>query len=354
MRKLYALLLLVCGLSGFFGAQYAFGLDTWTTWATNQPAAARQLPPSVLTARGEGTNAYYVLEVDPVTGELPVSIATGITVDYSGATGSAVPADAAFVGGTDGTNLRGIKTDSGGELQIDVLSSALPSGAATDTKQDIGNTSLANIDAGTPAALGQTTMAASMPVVLPSNQSAIPITDNSGSITVDGTVAASNFPSTADTNSGAAGASTIRTVLATRHEAVATPLAAQLSNGTSAIDYGAGAQGTATVRVTQAGRAITSTIIANNNYGSTSVTTSAYVQLISSTASAVNEICVANSSGSIIKLATGGAGAEVDRLYVPAGGALCYPLNIAASTRVSLEALDATASTGYFLFTGLP
>lgn len=36
-----------------------------------------------------------------------------------------------------------------------------------------------------PTALGQTTMAASLPVTLASNQSALPITDNSGSLTVD-------------------------------------------------------------------------------------------------------------------------------------------------------------------------
>lgn len=43
---------------------------------------------------------------------------------------------------------------------------------------------------------GQATMANSEPVVIASNQSAIPITDNAGSLTVDGTVAVSNFPAT--------------------------------------------------------------------------------------------------------------------------------------------------------------
>lgn len=43
-------------------------------------------------------------------------------------------------------------------------------GFATSALQTTGNASLASIDAGTPAALGQTTMANSMPVVLPSDQ----------------------------------------------------------------------------------------------------------------------------------------------------------------------------------------
>ncbi len=50
----------------------------------------------------------------------------------------------------------------------------LPSGAATSTKQDTGNTSLASIDTKTPA-LGQAAMASSTPVVIASNQSAIPV-----------------------------------------------------------------------------------------------------------------------------------------------------------------------------------
>jgi hypothetical protein len=46
---------------------------------------------------------------------------------------------------------------------------------ATTSLQTAGNNSLASIDAGIPAGLGQTTMAASMPVVLASDQTAIPV-----------------------------------------------------------------------------------------------------------------------------------------------------------------------------------
>ncbi len=111
-------------------------------------------------------------------------------------------------------------TDNGGSLTVDGTVAAtqsgtwnitnvsgtvsLPTGASTsalqttgnsslssiDTKLTTTNTSLSNIDAGIPAALGQTTMAASMSVAIASNQTAIPITDNGGSLTVDGTVAA--------------------------------------------------------------------------------------------------------------------------------------------------------------------
>jgi hypothetical protein len=52
---------------------------------------------------------------------------------------------------------------------------SLPTGAATETKQDTIITSLSSIDAGIPVTLGQTTMAASMPVVIASNQTAVPV-----------------------------------------------------------------------------------------------------------------------------------------------------------------------------------
>lgn len=61
---------------------------------------------------------------------------------------------------------------------------SLPTGAATAANQTTGNSSLSSIDTKTPA-LGQTTMSGSTPVVIASNQSAVPITDNAGSLTVD-------------------------------------------------------------------------------------------------------------------------------------------------------------------------
>jgi hypothetical protein len=72
---------------------------------------------------------------------------------------------------------------------------SLPTGAATSALQTTGNSSLASIDGKLPT-LGQKTMAGSVPVAIASNQSAIPVTDNGGSLTVDGTVNIGNFPAT--------------------------------------------------------------------------------------------------------------------------------------------------------------
>lgn len=381
---IYALTALVVATTVARQAHGAPLTDTGTFCAAHKDVCSRG-PVALLTAKGTTDNVGYVLELDPTTGALPISGSITATNPSVGATGAAVPASATFIAGKNGGNLIGFLVSSAGVLSVDgsavtqpisAASLPLPTGAATLTAQNTGNTSVANIDTKTPS-LGQAAMAASSPVVIASNQSSL-------------TVAASNLPTTADTNTGAAGASTLRTVLATRHEtvstplaaqlsngtnavdynsgaagaatlravlatrheAVATPLAAQLSNGSAAVDYGAGISGTTTMRVVPAGRPHTTAIVASNNYAGTSVTTSAYVQLISSTANAIQTVCISDSSGSILKLATGAAASEVDRIYLPAGGAGCYGINIPASTRISLEALDATASTGYFIFTG--
>jgi hypothetical protein len=78
-----------------------------------------------------------------------------------------------------------LKTDGSAVTQpVSAASLPLPAGAATSANQTTANASLASIDAGIPVALGQTTMANSMPVVLASNQASIPVTATiSGSAT---------------------------------------------------------------------------------------------------------------------------------------------------------------------------
>lgn len=78
-----------------------------------------------------------------------------------GTNNAAIPTSSTLVGGSDGTNIRPLKVDSSGNLNA----LPLPAGAATAAKQDTGNTSVASIDAKTPA-LGQALAAASVPVTL--------------------------------------------------------------------------------------------------------------------------------------------------------------------------------------------
>lgn len=506
MKKL--ILAYLCILSSI---AVAVPLDTYTTYVTAHPAEARKGPFAELLARGTGTNDMYVMEVDPTTGAIPVSGSFAFTPNVSdfGVTTNALRT-ASVIGNTTGQAAFGTGTRSAQTLRVtvatdDVVPAAqsgtwnindvsgtvsLPTGAATALKQDTGNTSLSSIDGKTPS-LGQALMAASVPVAISSNQSAIPASQsgtwtvqpgntanstpwlatinqggNSASVTgsnalkVDGSavtqpvsVASLPLPSgaatestlstlngkvandygvssgavraaaqvgnasgVADFNTGAAGAQTLRTVLAarsesvstplaaqlsngsaavdygsgaaaattlrtvlsTRSETVSTPLAAQLSNGTTAVDYGSGASGTATLRVVPSTRseaaatplsvrisdgsafispsASTGRSYADsvrNDYTSTSVTTGAWVQLIASTAAIINQLYIFDSSGQTLELGTGAPAAETRKLIIPPGGIELVNLAIPAGTRIAIRAISATASVGELDITGL-
>lgn len=64
------------------------------------------------------------------------------------ADGGALPAVVKVVGGFDGSLVQVIKTDAAGELQIDVLSSALPTGAATEATLSSLNGKVVAVDTG--------------------------------------------------------------------------------------------------------------------------------------------------------------------------------------------------------------
>lgn len=85
-----------------------------------------------------------------------------------------------------------------------------------------------------------------------------------------------------------------------------------------------------------------------NVYSGTNITTSAYVQLVASTTSTTNKVQIFDTSGQSMILATGGAGSEVDQVYVPAGGDV-FTLQIPAGTRVAYKALTGNATAGYLI-----
>jgi hypothetical protein len=87
-----------------------------------------------------------------------------------------------------------------------------------------------------------------------------------------------------------------------------------------------------TLPVSQAGRSAVAKV--RNKLREFSITTAAYTQLIASLASTCNEVEIFDSSGETLFLATGGAGSEVDQVYIFPGGNGRIPLIIAASTRI--------------------
>lgn len=100
---------------------------------------------------------------------------TGRTWNLSSAADSVTVTGSVGVTGT-------VAATQSGAWNVGVTSSVLPTGASTAAKQDTGNTSLASIDSKL-SSLGQKTSANSAPVVLASDQSAIPVSQ-SGTFTV--------------------------------------------------------------------------------------------------------------------------------------------------------------------------
>lgn len=200
-------------------------------------------------------------------------------------------------------------------LAVTVASLPLPSGAATSALQTTGNTSLSSID-GKLASLGQKAMTGSEPVVIASDQSAIPVTQ-SGTWTVQPGNTANTTPWLTQ---------------------------ARINDG-AGVSIGSNTVGTLNaLNVSQIGRSAS----AKNriDYSSTPVTTSAYTQVLASTAAIIREVEIFDSSGQSLVIAVGGAGSEVDQVYIFPGGNGRIPLNIAGGSRVSIKAVSANATSG--------
>jgi len=137
----------------------------------------------------DGANPLIKASVFDYASSNPLAVRlTDVSGDYVGAGAGTQYADGGAVAvptgtvslGFDGANVRAVKTDAAGDVQVDVLSSALPTGAATELS--LGNVKL-NTDR--IPSLGQTTMAGSSPVVLANNHSTIPVSVGSLPLPLD-------------------------------------------------------------------------------------------------------------------------------------------------------------------------
>lgn len=148
---------------------------------------------------------------DLIGGKSPTATLLPILVDASGhiltvaATGSLQDVNLLDVGGVAITlgqkamaaSLPVVIASDQSTLAISAASLPLPAGASTSALQTSGNASLTSID-GKLNSLGQKAMAASVPVVIASDQSTLTVSVSNFPATqpVSGTVAVSNFPAT--------------------------------------------------------------------------------------------------------------------------------------------------------------
>lgn len=177
------------------GSVSASQVGSWTVSVSNFPASTavtQATSPWVVSGTvtaNQGTSPWVTSGTATVSGTVAATQSgawtTGRTWTLSSGTDSVnignFPASFAVTQATSPWVISGSATVSGtvaatqsGTWNINNISGtiSLPTGAATDTLQTTGNTSLSSINTKTPA-LGQTTMAGSSPVVIASDQSAI-------------------------------------------------------------------------------------------------------------------------------------------------------------------------------------
>lgn len=89
--------------------------------------------------------------------------------------------------------------------------------------------------------------------------------------------------------------------------------------------------------------------LATIDFTGTPVTSAAYVTLLASTSAAIKKVQIFMGQGSPLILALGAASSEVDQIYIFPGGNGLMELEIPTSTRVSLKAVNTSATEGYIL-----
>jgi hypothetical protein len=295
---------------------------------------------------GVADGDYTPFQVDS-NGRLKVDAA--LIEAATAADGGALPALTKVTSGYDGTNVQVLKTDATGSLQVDVESSALPTGAATEANQISEINHLAEISGYSLDTSGFTAASAT-------SLSAID-TKLGGTLTVDGSgatqpvsAAALPLPAGASTeakqDTGNTSLGSIDGKLANDYGAASGALrtAAQVGNASGVADFGPGAGSSQSLRAVIAGSSVSDK--ARYDYTSGTVTTGAYTQLDASLAGDCNSIEIFDSSGETLLLATGAAASEVDLLYITPGGNGRIPVRIASGTRLSVKAVSASASAG--------
>lgn len=361
--------------------------------ATTQPVSVSS---SVLPT-GAATDAALQAIESQLAGTLSVSVVsspgTGLTNAQLRAT--PVPVDAS------GTT---VPVSIAGTVTVSNPSPTLATGAATAAKQDTGNTSLGSIDTKTPALVTGRVPVDGSGVTQPvSIAAAVPVTDNSGSLTVDdgggsitvdgvffqatqpvsiaATVGVNNTQvagTAIDVNSGTKSAGTIRVVLATdqpqlTNKLLVTPDSVALPNNQSVnisqINgvtplMGNGVTGTGSLRVTLASdqTALTNSLpvkLAPATAGGCSVTTvaaSSTASSIKSSPGTVTAISIFNPNTAPIFLnfydiasgsVTAGTSAQKACYGIPAGGAFNLALDSGLfSCATAISVAITTTDTG--------
>lgn len=282
-----------------------------------------------------GGGGYVAVKVNPsgalttetsvTSSVLPTDAATETTLS---ALNTKVPANLTV------SSTRLLVDGSGVTQPVSAASLPLPTGASTSALQSSVQGSATGGTAATASSLSGGIYNSAAPTLTNGQQAGLQL-DSSGNLKIAGTISATN---TANGNTGSAvpvQATQVGGSDGTNLRAIKVS-----SAGVVSVD------GSATTQpVAQTGRTKANTPVFND-YSSTNVTTSAYVQLVASTTSACTAVEVYNQSSSSIYFATGAAASEVNQFIIPPGGNGMVPITIASATRISVKAVDANATAG--------
>lgn len=333
------------------------GVDTEVKHDTGTPSNSRPLPVRVFDSSGAGVNVATQTTLAALLTELQLkadlSETQPVAVDYSAAEGAGAPAAVAVVGGMNsgGTAVHALQVDNQGHAKVDVQSSALPTGASTET-------TLA-------ALLTELQLKADLTDTQPVSLASVPLPTGAATSANQSTIIGhvDGIESALSTLNGKDFATqTTLAALLTELQLKADLLETQPVSASQTGNWSVRAQD-------GSGNALTSEAVGSNRalhtkaQGSayadstryshgTPVTTSAWTELIASTAAACQGLMLFDSSGETLELGIGAAAAETRTLLIPPGGLNGFiPLRIPAGTRLSVKAVSANTAAGDLVLT---
>jgi len=90
-----------------------------------------------------------------------------------------------------------------------------------------------------------------------------------------------------------------------------------------------------------------------HSFGSTNVTTSAWVEIIASMTKPASAVEIYNGSGRILELSKGDLGEEtgneIEYYIIPGGSSILLPIEFANGDRISAKAVSANATADYLI-----
>jgi hypothetical protein len=353
--------------------------------SVNLITLAEELPSAISTGVTFQVLRHKYPLVEP-TGETKITgtLTATFSEEAVASDGGALPAKVKVTAGYDGASVQVIKTDANGELQVDVLSSALPSGAATASAQTDGTQKSQIVDAAGDTAnvrplsaslvntdRGLVTNAVIHGLTTGGGGGYVDVkVSPSGSLTVDADITNSVLPTGASTeatlsalngkvtscNTGAvvisssalpSGAATEATLSAASNKLPATigqktmanSLAVVIASDQSAIPVSGSFSSAANsvVDLLDANILDTSSVNVPGSAGSP-------VQVVASLAATVKALQLLDTTGAFVGVYVGGVGVEVLKLVMGPGSDQTIEHAIPSGSRVSLKRLDSTTA----------